>query len=350
MIHNVPECNDNVIRTEVYRALTKGGYEMSEIEFDRMHRVGEPRNDGKPRVIAAKPTYYNHREKLLSKHIPYNQKQKQAWVSPQYTEKIRETRRQLNEIANARIAKQPSAKIKMRFTTLTINGQRVRPNLFTPTVLDILTVDKNEKADLEALKFQSSEQISESKSNFIARSIPIKNMQDVRKAYKSILLDPDNLSATHNIAGYVLSNGESGYCDDGDYGMGRTLIAAMKKANIKGLAIFLTREYGGIKLGFKRFGIVFKLANQVIPNTPSSIDTAAASTPTPKDGSNSINDTSQNGLTAGHQDSVMDITEKKMPGQPSKLQQVAEDKLNELDISRNVTLGPTISTYSRFEI
>ena len=57
--------------------------------------------------------------------------------------------------------------------------------------------------------------------------------------------------------------------------MGRALIDAIKVANTKGCAIFLTREYGGVKLGFKRFNIVRTLASQVIPQNGSSAHTSS---------------------------------------------------------------------------
>ena len=329
LIHNIQECDDSVIRTEVFTALSKGGYDMTDIQFDRIHRVGEVRKDGKPRVISAKPTSYQHGERLISKYIPYGQKQKQAWVSPQYTERVRETRRQLGEIATARKAKQPGAKIKMRFTSLTINGQKIKPNITTPSLLDILTVDHDEKEELERLRFTSSEHVTESRSTFVAWGISVKNIQDVRKAYKGILLDPDNLAATHNIAAYILPNGEDGYCDDGDYGMGRAVLSAMKDANTKGYAIFLTREYGGIKLGFKRFNIVRNLAAKVMSSNNSSSSSSNAAT--------SAKPTLDSGAP-------METT----PFQSPQQQHLQEQTMKRLDSDRqNGAFEPSLSKYSR---
>ena len=68
-------------------------------------------------------------------------------------------------------------------------------------------------------------------------------------------MNPKNLSSTQNIAGYILPNSSTGYCDDGDYGMGRAILRAMEpdKGYAAGLAVFVTRQYGGVKLGLKRF-------------------------------------------------------------------------------------------------
>jgi len=90
----------------------------------------------------------------------------------------------------------------------------------------------------------------------------------VRKAYLALLLNPDNLASTHNIAGYLLPNGSTGYADDHDYGMGRATMQAIQQAGTPGIAVFITRQYSGQKLGYKRFQIVKDITINVTPAKP----------------------------------------------------------------------------------
>ena len=76
----------------------------------------------------------------------------------------------------------------------------------------------------------------------------------------------DALEASHNIAAYILPGGEKGYCDDGDYGLGRCILNTMKDLNVRGRVVFITRRYGGTKLGFRRFTIVQNLTKSVCQN------------------------------------------------------------------------------------
>ncbi len=128
-----------------------------------------------------------------------------------------------------------------------------------------MTTTEEEEKELKKLKFIQSEVLTEAGSVFTARCTKVENMQDVHKAYKAILSDPKNLASTHNCVGYVLPNGDSGYCDDKDYGIGRTIVSAVNDTDASGYAVFLTRQYGGTKLGYKRFHIAYDLARQVLP-------------------------------------------------------------------------------------
>ena len=261
MIHNVPETQNVSVEKLARDALHLAGYDIKDTEFDRIHRVGQSRNNNKPRPIVAKPSRFKDVSRLLAKRVTKQQKATGAWISPQYTEKVRETRQQLGEMASAWRKKHPQSDVKLKFTTLTINGERVKPSLKPPDVATLLTMDEIEKFDLESRSFTSSATVSELGSTFVAQCIPVGSLNDVKEAYKALHLDCTALSATHNIAAYILPNKTRGYSDDGDYGLGRTIIRAMDSSGDHGVgkAVFVTRQYGGTKLGFRRFDIVYEL-------------------------------------------------------------------------------------------
>ena len=126
LVHNVTEQNDEDIEKNVKVALIKPGYsDIDSVEFIKMCRIGTKRTDGKPRSIIAVPKDQSIIRKLLAVKLSNAQKKLHSWISPMSTDKVRETRQQLGTIAAKQKAKTPNINIKMRHTTLKINGQRV---------------------------------------------------------------------------------------------------------------------------------------------------------------------------------------------------------------------------------
>ena len=60
--------------------------------------------------------------KMITIQISGDDKQTKAWISPQLPEWVRDTRWQLSELSSAAKKRNPNAVIKLKHTTLTING------------------------------------------------------------------------------------------------------------------------------------------------------------------------------------------------------------------------------------
>ena len=265
IIHNVPE-NDSVSIHEVtIKALKDAGYsEVDDIIFDRIHRGPGIPSKSKPRIIIAKPHYYKDVERLIRVKSKA-EKEQGAWVSPQHTEAVREVRRQMGEQAEMIRKSQPKANIKFGHTTLVVNGSIIKPPLVTPSVDSILKTTAQDHKDLAKINFTSKEHFHEDGSSFTARICRVKALNEVRAAYRKLLLNPDNLEATHNIAGFYLPDNTSGYADDGDYGLGRSIVRALTNNDCgKGYAVFVSRKCSGKKLGMRRFDIVKELTQKLI--------------------------------------------------------------------------------------
>ncbi len=126
-----------------------------------------------------------------------------------------------------------------------------------------------EREEAEAVTFTHTETVMEKGSSFIARAVKTGSINDVRAMYESLLTNPINLSATHNIAGYRLQPPNSttvtdGFNDDDDFGMGRVVRDEMQKQGDMNMVIFITRQYGGIHLGNRRFEIIKDLVKKVL--------------------------------------------------------------------------------------
>ena len=77
-------------------------------------------------------------------------------------------------------------------------------------------------------------------------------------------MDKKASAATHLISAYWLECDDSfGYYDDSDHGMGKHLLSVMQHAEMSNCICFLTRDYGGIHLGYRRFEIVTELADDI---------------------------------------------------------------------------------------
>lgn len=267
LIHNVPEDDSQGVRNAAVKALARVNIDISSTEFDRIHRLGPVRSDKSSRPIVAKPHKFRETDRLLNVDKRGLNRKTQPWISPQYPEQIREARIQLSMIAEEKKKLSPNVKIKINHTTLLVNNSIVKPSLTPPSPAEILTLEKQEKEELKNIKFVKGAQVNTKSSSFVAQATHVKNLNQVRNAYKATMLDPAAAQATHNIAAYILPGGSSGYCDDRDYGLGRRALQVMQSLNSKqqqlGIAIFISRQYGGTKLGTQRFDIVRDITTEV---------------------------------------------------------------------------------------
>jgi hypothetical protein len=124
-------------------------------------------------------------------------------------------------------------------------------------------MSKADKLTASKTKFFISEVISERNSQFQLYCAEISNLEDARTAYRAISLDPFAASSTHIISAYWLESEEQGYYDDHDHGLGKHLLGVMQHADMINTICFLTREYGGQHLGFRRFEIVSELVDDI---------------------------------------------------------------------------------------
>ncbi len=115
----------------------------------------------------------------------------------------------------------------------------------------------------------AEESTAQGGSLFIVRAAKVKTVNDVRIAYRALLQNPKNMAAKHNVAAYrlhdpMLSRTENGFCDDGEFGMGRAMRGRINSLGVNDVVVFMTRSYGGNKLGPRRFSVVTALIDKVL--------------------------------------------------------------------------------------
>jgi hypothetical protein len=125
----------------------------------------------------------------------------------------------------------------------------------------------DEMRQMESL-IRHSPSLTERKSKFVAHLAPIHSAADYRLFMEVLLCDPSIQSATHNISAYriVHPSGtvEEDRDDDGETGAADKILFMMRVADVRNVAVCVTRWYGGVQLGPDRFRIISNCARQLL--------------------------------------------------------------------------------------
>lgn len=108
----------------------------------------------------------------------------------------------------------------------------------------------SEKQFFTTIEHESSEQFEERKSLFIGHAIPIKSADEALEFIKQKKREYSD--ATHNVFAYILEDGRiAKYSDDGEPQgtAGMPVLDTIKKCNVDGVCVVVTRYFGGILLG-----------------------------------------------------------------------------------------------------
>ena len=157
-------------------------------------------------------------------------------------------------------------KISIRKRKLFVNNEFVKPKVEIPTAADILTMDQKEINELKDTKVYEGKMHEEAGSEFGVYFQRVKTEDDVQKGYAKMKLKFGD--ATHIVTAYKLENAvgpyKQAYIDDGEAGAGRVVLNKLKQSETENLAIFVTRYYGGMHMGKRRFEIYAMLAREAI--------------------------------------------------------------------------------------
>ncbi len=108
----------------------------------------------------------------------------------------------------------------------------------------------NGKQFFTTVEHEGSEEFEERKSLFIGHAIPIKSADEALEFIKQ--KKREYADATHNVFAYILEDGRiAKYSDDGEPQgtAGMPVLDTIKKCNVDGVCVVVTRYFGGILLG-----------------------------------------------------------------------------------------------------
>ena len=243
------------------------GVNPNHIDIEVVHRIG-PKPDNKntnKRQLVAKISRRDYVDKILASTKNDGPFDKDAIrITRQVPTQDRHATAKLYHIADIIKKKAPRAEVNVEGQAIYVNGNRRKPPLNPPTLEETLTTEPNTVDTLNNIKFYFSDCIAEKNSTFIAVSTPIVSIQDARRAYLAISRVPGIASASHLITAYISKQGDFDYIDDGDHGLGRFTFGILEEKELDGIMIFLSRDYGGIHLGKRRYTIINTIVKQAI--------------------------------------------------------------------------------------
>ena len=251
---------------------TKLLMELEDDEVEIAHRIGK-KTSTKPRqmVVRCKQSlrnrifqYTKNLKDLKNANGDYMSFKPQL-PEPLLSERIeREEKLRAIRKANASIPEDQqhkAVKVHIKNKTLYVNDVPDKVHVHPPTVREIFNTDRLTQGKMEELTFVHTDDIVEKSSVFRGHAIHLKNAKEVRTAYRKLRqLFPES---DHVIMAYHVKS-FTGHCDHGEYGAGRRLLGILMNQGYADTVVFVTRDYGGIQLGQRRFLFIEKVAKQAL--------------------------------------------------------------------------------------
>ena len=174
-------------------------------------------------------------------------------------EKIREIKKFNKTISEKEKHKRKEVEVKDKM--LFIDNVPQKKHVTPPTLRQIFNIPKDQHSKIDNLNIKHSAQVEEKGSIFTGHALRVKNSTEIRLAYKQLKLQyPES---DHAILAYKVKDYD-GYHDDGEHGAGQRLLKILHDRNTTNTALFVTREFGGIHLGVRRFVYIEKVAREVL--------------------------------------------------------------------------------------
>lgn len=268
MLHNIKETDsenpEKVLKQFLAAKRILPEKEAQSLRFDRVHRMGEAAH-GRSRPIVARLTYYKDKERIIRNWNALGQKdRKHPRVTQQVPTEVLAKRAQSHHLIEQKKASITDKKAKIKVTRkgekLYINQQLVTPEVVKPSLAEVLVANADELAKARKLPHALSPQLHECGSVFQAEAVRVKSTSEVRLSYKRLLTCFDAARASHNVMAYKIG-GHLGWEDDGEHGAGRFLAHLLDSKKADNICVFLTRQYGGERIGAKRFQLMKEAAN-----------------------------------------------------------------------------------------
>lgn len=103
------------------------------------------------------------------------------------------------------------------------------------------------------------------KSRFVGRAIRADTIEKAARLIKELKASKDTAKATHNISACRIRTGAHVYeeaYDNGEPPAAQRMLFMLKQNNVENVVIVVTRWYGGVKLGPKRFQAIDQVAKE----------------------------------------------------------------------------------------
>lgn len=277
LLHNVPENPDENIQDVFNELLSKIGLNPASVNVEKIHRIGA-KLSSRPRLIVTKLSSHKMKESILQAakdKLPKGRDK--VFITPQTPTESLEIRKNLYNVADHIKERDPFSKCIVKAGRLFVNNTPYQPALPTPTTKEVLSMSRRDTEDLtNNIQVFAGKPVIRKGNRFQGFAVPIKNMDDARNAYRTIMLYPDNQAANHVVACASLYSPFSGkldqhWEDNYEWGAGKALAASLVQRSVKNIAIFVARHYA-CNLSGERFDAIKDAANNAIEQYVASLN------------------------------------------------------------------------------
>ena len=105
-------------------------------------------------------------------------------------------------------------------------------------------------------------------SSFQGHLCPVHTMGEAVQALRSLLQDESSINSDHAMYAYNFTdpegNNRSGYYDDGEWKGSTVLSSILEDRKLSDVILIVTRKFGGVFLGKRRFQLIKQAAAEVV--------------------------------------------------------------------------------------
>ena len=173
--------------------------------------------------------------------------------------KLKAIRKANTQLPEESIHQKVDAYIKGK--TLYVNKKPQRQHIFPLTVQEMFNITAEEQRKIDAIELSQSDVIVDKGGSFKGFALKVNGATEIRLAYKKLRqLYPES---NHIMLAYT-GKAYTGSQDDGEYTAGYKLLNILSASTRKNTALFVTREYGVVHLGPRRFLHIEKVAREAM--------------------------------------------------------------------------------------
>ena len=182
---------------------------------------------------------------------------------PQTTNEEKRRERDLFKIYSA---DDSEVKVEWKGGKLIIDDSPYTKGITPPGPKEILQATPQEMDEAFNMKLTRGRTYEEDHSIFYAYTATANTTQDVKLAYLKLKLthpDARHIVCSFRVPG-MRSHENDSYCDDNETNAGRTLLKWLADENLTSRMVFVVRQYGGRKIGNKRFQLILQAAQSAV--------------------------------------------------------------------------------------
>ena len=144
---------------------------------------------------------------------------------------------------------------------LYVDGISAKKDYSPPRPVDILNLSKKEMEKILETELKESKIVEERGSAFYGYAMKVSEKKQIEDAYRKMWLwhpEADHITMACAFEARTQS------CDDGEHNLGLKLQKMMDEWQEQNVVVFVVREYGGVRIGVKRFHIALNVAKEAL--------------------------------------------------------------------------------------